>query len=228
VLVYPRSFNPITQRYQYEVNQRFGATRPAFSTFRSPVTLTAMLRFDIGPARERQVLTQQLDRGRRTEGQKPSEPILNALYGGGNVTINPMAQILRQADTLALTGPQADSLATLNRSYTIALAKLWSPIVKEFAVLPDNYDQGKAYARYRAAREASVDLLLVLAPAVRGLLTDAQRRKLPDIVTSHLDARYLRSIRSATVGGAGAGGFFPGMGGLAIPQGGGGTTVIIR
>ena len=33
--------------------------------------------------------------------------------------VNPMAQILRQQDSLGLTGPQADSIASLNRWYTI-------------------------------------------------------------------------------------------------------------
>ena len=37
------------------------------------------------------------------------------MYGTGGIQ-NPMAQILRQQDSLKLTGPQADSLATMNRS----------------------------------------------------------------------------------------------------------------
>ena len=37
-LLYVRGFDPMTQRFKYEVNQRFGATRPQFITLRSPVT----------------------------------------------------------------------------------------------------------------------------------------------------------------------------------------------
>ena len=40
-LLYVRGFDAATQRYRYEVNQRFGATNPQFSAFRAPVTLTA-------------------------------------------------------------------------------------------------------------------------------------------------------------------------------------------
>ena len=224
-LLYVRGFDPATQRYRYEVNQRFGATRPAVTTFRSPVTVTAQMRFDIGPSRERQVLTQQLDRGRRTPGQKLPEPQLGALYGSGGVTINPMAQILRQSDSLRLTGPQADSIATMNRLYTIRLAGIWAPVVKDFARLDDRYDRDLAYNRYKRAREASVDALSALAPAVRGLLTDEQRRKLPAIVASNLDLRYLASIRSGTAGAGEFGGFLGG-GGINIPQGGGGTLIV--
>ncbi len=225
-LLYARGFDPATQRYRYEVNQRFGATRPAFTSFRAPVTVTAQLRFDFGHARERQVLTQQLDRGRRSPGQKTAEPMLNAMYGSGAVTINPMAQILRQSDSLQLTAPQADSIATLNRTYTIRQSQIWAPVVKEFTRLDDRYDRDVAYGKYRKAREATIDLLRLMAPHIRGLLTDEQRRKLPPIVASHLDARYLASIRSGTMGGGEFGGFTGG--GMNIPQGGGGTVIIIR
>ncbi len=225
-LLYVRGFDPATQRYRYEVNQRFGATRPAFTAFRAPVTVTALMRFDIGPVRERQVLTQQLDRGRRTQGQKISEQNLGAIYGGGGVTINPMAQILRQSDSLRLSGVQADSIATMNRLYTIGLSRIWAPVAKEFARLDDRYDQDIAYGRYRQSREASVDLLRGFAPSVRALLTAEQRRKLPAIVASHLDLRYLASIRSGTAGGGEFGGMMGGA--FSIPQGGGGNQVIIR
>jgi Carboxypeptidase regulatory-like domain len=226
-LLYVRGFDPTTRRFQYEVNQRFGSTRPAVTTFRAPVTVTALLRFDLGPSRERQVLTQQLDRGRRTPGQKAPEPQLQAMYGGGGVTINPMAQILRQSDSLRLTSVQADSIATMNRTYTIRLSQIWAPVVREFARLDDRYDQDIAYGRYKQAREASIDALRTLAPTVRTLLSAEQRRKLPALVASHLDPRYLASIRSGTVGGSEFGGGFVG-GGMNIPQGGGGPTIIVR
>ncbi|MCC7053913.1 MAG: carboxypeptidase regulatory-like domain-containing protein [Gemmatimonadaceae bacterium] len=226
-LLYVRGFDPGTRTFRYEVNQRFGATRPAVTTFRAPVTVTALMRFDLGPSRERQVLTQQLDRGRRTPGQKAPEPQLQAMYGGGGVTINPMAQILRQSDSLQLTALQADSIATMNRSYTIRLSQIWAPVVREFARLDDRYDHDIAFGQYKRAREASIDALRVLAPAVRGLLTADQRRRLPTLVASHLDLRYLASIRSGTVGGSEFGGGFMG-GGMNIPQGGGGQTIIIR
>jgi Carboxypeptidase regulatory-like domain len=225
-LLYVRGFDAATNRYRYEVNQRFGATRPAVTSFRAPVTVTALLRFDLGPARERQMLTQQLDRGRRSPGQKLSLPSLSAMYGGGGVTINPLAQILRQSDSLHLTGPQADSIATLNRLYTIQQNRLWAPIAREYAELPDGYNRDAVYAAYKRTREASIDILRGMAPDIRGLLTAEQRRKLPPLVASHLDQRYLASIRSATVGGTDTGNFLPG--GINIPQGAGGTQVIIR
>ena len=118
------------------------------------VEMTAMLRVDVGPARERQDLTQLLDRGRRTNGQKAPEAFLRSFYGNGGV-MNPMVQILRQADTLELSPEVADSIAILNRAYTIKLDSLWTPVVKYLAALPNEYDQDEAYDRYRVARMAS-------------------------------------------------------------------------
>ncbi|MDQ8155144.1 MAG: Plug domain-containing protein, partial [Gemmatimonadota bacterium] len=219
-LLYVRGFNPATQRYTYEVNQRFGSTKPSQTSIRQPVTVTAMMRFDLGPARERQLLTQQLDRGRRLPGQKASESQLNMMYGAGGVTINPMAMILRQTDSLRLTSAQGDSLATMNRAYLIQLNRLWAPIIKELAGLTDNYSHVQAYAQYKKTREASVDILMKVAPRVKNVLTPEQRRKLPSIVAAHLDPWYLQSIRSATVGGT-AGGPFIFMGGGGGGGGGG-------
>jgi hypothetical protein len=226
-LLYVRGFNPVTKRYSYEVNQRFGATNPQFQQIRTPVSITMNLRYDIGPTRERQLLTQTLDRGRRTEGTKAQEAILKAQFGNGGV-INPMATILRDQDTLQLNADQADSLAAMNRRYNIRLDSIWSPIAKAYATLPDGYDRDRIYFQYVKAREASIDILRVYAPAVKRLLTKAQWRRLPPFVASTLDDRYLKSIRSGTAGGGGAmilggGAMMMGAGGM----GGGMTQTII-
>lgn len=226
-----RGFDPVERRYRYEVNERFGSTRPAFAAVRNPVTVTAMMRFDLGPSRERQLLTQQLDRGRSRRGEKSPEPMLRAMYSSGGI-INPMAAILRQSDTLELSGMQADSIATMNRWYVVRLDSIWSPVVTYFASLPNIYSHDEAYRRYKSAREASVDLLIRLAPDIKRLLKSDQRRKLPANVASYLDTRYLAAIRSGTSGGAGTMMMFPG-GGMMMPAGGptgggGNQTIIIR
>ncbi len=232
-LLYVRGFDAATSRFRYDVIQRFGSTNQALGQFRAPVSLTALLRFDIGPTRERQLLSQQLDRGRSRPGTRAAEGLLKAIYGTGGI-MNPMATILRQQDSLKLTGAQADSIAVLNRHYTIRTDAIWSPIAKDFAELGNSYDRNAAYDRYMHARKATVDLLIGLTPSLRGLLTDEQHRKLPPFVASALDPRYLASIRSGTAsftGGSafGGGGQVFAGGEFAMPAGGGGgSTIIIR
>jgi hypothetical protein len=187
------------------------------------------MRFDVGPTREKQMLTQQLDRGRRTSGQKMPEIMLKAMYGSGGIP-NPLATILRQQDTLKLTGLQADSLATLNRMYTIRNDAVWAPVTRAFAQLPDAYDRGDAYDKYMHARKATIDLLIELAPSIKGLLTSEQRRKLPPFISSYLEPRYLASIRSGTAsftGGSMFGGGAPVFTSEVVMQGGSGSRQII-
>ena len=168
---------------------------------------------------------QQLNIGRRNDGVKLTEGLLRAIYTGGGI-VNPIATILRQSDTLKLTSRQADSLATMNRRYTIRIDSVWSPVVRAFAALPDRYDEGAAYVQYKRAREATVDILKALAPRIKDVLTDSQRRMLPALVTSYLDPLYLASIRSGTAG-AGAGQFSGAGGPIVMPAGAGMQTITI-
>jgi hypothetical protein len=99
-------------------------------------------------------------------------------------------------------------------------------VARNLAALPDRFDEGEAYREYKHAREGTVDLLKKIAPKISGLLTAEQRRKLPAIVTSYMDQRYLSAIRSGTAG-AGGSGLFPG-GQIAMPAGGSQQVVIIH
>ena len=128
----------------------------------------------------------------------------------------------------------ADSIAASTRSYTIRAEQIWAPIVKDFAALPNNYDRAAVYDRYIKARKQTIDLMISIAPSVKGLLTDAQWRKLPAFVASNLDSRYLASIRNGTAmftgnsgfGGGGFEGLFTRIDSFQGGGGGGGVTII--
>jgi len=101
-------------------------------------------------------------------------------------------------------------------------------VAKYLSALPDKYDQNDAYGRYRSAREATVDMLIALAPRINVLITDEQRRKLPSLVASHLDQRYLAGIRSGTAGNTGGGVFMGGFLGGGFGGGGGVERAVLR
>jgi hypothetical protein len=215
-LLYVRGFDPETRQYRYEVNQRFGATRPQFITLRAPVTVTATMRIDLGPTRERQNLSQQLSSGRSQPGYRFQETMFRSF--GASTVLNPMATILRQQDTLRLSTVQADSIAAMNRRYNYQADSLWRPVARYLAELPDTWDERDAYARYLEARRAQIDLLTPVIVAVRELLTTEQRRRLTPNVANFLDPRHLALIRSGTgmyISGAGLG---P-VGGGVMPSG---------
>jgi hypothetical protein len=220
-LFFVRGFDPATQRFTYSVNSGFGATRQ-LGAFGRPVTATLALRFDIGPSRESQTLTQLLDRGRKNSEPRVTAAFLKGTYGSGGV-VNPLSQLLRDGDQIHLDGAQADSLAAMNVLFTAALDSIWTAFSMHAAALPDKYDQGDAFAQYRRAREASVDLLVAIAPSVRQLLSNEQRRQLSPAVASFLDARYLAAIRSGTEGNSATGPF-----GSAAWVGAGGASTGVR
>jgi hypothetical protein len=83
------------------------------------------------------------------------------------------------------------------------------------------------------ARRATIDLLIKLAPDIKGVLTPDQRRKLPPFIASYLEPRYLASIRSGTAGFTGSSMFGAGApvmlgGGMMMPDAGSGTRIIIQ
>lgn len=220
-LYYVKGFNSATRTFRYDVNSRFGDTSPSRTSVRTPVAITAIVRFDFGPTREKQTLNMQLDRGRRAVGARMSEAALRSAMASGGV-FNPLSAILRNADTLQLTGLQADSLTFLNGQYARRIDAIWAPIVKQLAALPDRYDRDEAYATFVVGRRLTIDMLARLAPDVLTLLTPSQRRALPIEVQSHLNTRYLATIRSGTAGLGLA--FLPG---ISAPTGSstGGATV---
>ena len=203
-LLFVRGFDAQTRTFRYDVNPRFGATNLSQTISRNPVVVTAQIRLDVGFARERQLLTQSLDRGRGRPGTRANDQDIRSM-SGALIPANPMALLLQQADSLQLTRRQADSLATLARAYAIAFDSIWTPVARYLAGLPEEYDRGDAYERYRRARERTVDALMQLAPLVRALLTGEQLRRLPAFTASSLDTRYLASVRSSTAGGASMG-----------------------
>jgi hypothetical protein len=195
-LLYVRGFDPQTRRYQYEVNQRFGATRPQTLTIRTPVILTASVRLDLGPPRERQSLVQLLEIGRSSPGNRLPEASIRT--NGKGAVVNPMATILQFQDSLRLTTAQADSIASMNRRYMLRADSVWTGTARYLGSLPEEFSAGAAYSRYVASRRAQIDMLMEIGPVIREILTGEQRRKLPALVNSALDPRYLVLIRDGT------------------------------
>jgi hypothetical protein len=197
-LLFVRGFDPATRRFSYDVNQRFGSTSPRESATRAIPYLSLSVTLDVGVPRERQLLTQRLDAGRRHEGTRADAA---AMRNFGLAAIpNPMAMILTQQRELRMTQAQADSLATLSHSFSTFADSVWMPVATYFAALPESYRTGDAYGRYVSARERTVDYLLALVPDVEGVLTPSQRRQLPLQIANYLDRRVLQFIRSSTLG----------------------------
>ncbi|MEP6834315.1 MAG: hypothetical protein ABJB74_13045, partial [Gemmatimonas sp.] len=198
-LFFVRGFDTENKRYNYEVNQRFGSTRAAQTTSRTPVVITMQLSVDLAPTRDWQNLSQSLDRGRSRVGTKMTEASVRQF--STSIFQNPMARMLQAGEQMHLTRTQADSLATMSRRFTRIVDSLWTPTAKYLAALPNNYDRGAAQARLVQAREVAVGYLIKVAPGVRSMLTKGQRRVLPSGIAALLEPRYLELMQKGQSGG---------------------------
>ncbi len=204
-LLYVRGFDPTTQRFQYDVNPRFGENRQATAVNLAPTRLTLDVRVDVGPERERQDLFLRLRSGRGGKGNKLNENQIKQQYERSYP--NPFEQMLRQEDSLHLSDEVADSIAILNKAYGKVIDSIWTPVAKYLAALPPSYDLDEAYGRVRAAQNKSLDQMAIYGPDAKKLLTDEQIRKLPPYIALFLDNRAIRQVRPGRAGG-GRGGFF--------------------
>jgi hypothetical protein len=195
-LLFVRGFDPATQSYKYEVNQRFGSTDAQQIINRSPVVLTAAVRLDVGPTRDWQGVKMQLDRGRKAQGNRVTEAQLKSTIM--NAVPNPMARIL-QVDVLGLTRKQADSLAMLSRGFNLTLDSIWTPVARYYGGLDTVYSASDAHERFVRGREAAANYLIKVAPHVKKLLTKSQIRRLAPGLQQLLEPRYLERVRAGTV-----------------------------
>lgn len=112
VLLYPRGFDPATQSYRYEVNERFGASRQQNQAFRNPFQLQVQARLAIG---------RQQQQGGGFGG------LAGAVMGGGGNrgaggnprnmrdrgSANPVRELIALRDTLQLTAEQVARLEAI-------------------------------------------------------------------------------------------------------------------
>jgi hypothetical protein len=199
-LLFVRGFDPAARRFQYDVNQRFGSTRPQQSTATQLPYVSVGLSIDLGVPRERQLLTQRLDFGRRDDNDRWTAVQL-ANFSKASIP-NPMTMILAQSDSLHLTREQADSLTDLSRKLVAFADSIWLPVGTYLAALPASYSTGDAFTHYSEARAKTVDYLITLVPIAKRILTPAQERRVPAVVSNYLDVRVLRFLRTSSVGDA--------------------------
>jgi hypothetical protein len=199
-LLFVRGFDPVARQFKYDVNERFGSTRPRQTTTATLPYLTMTMSIDIGVPREKQALVQRLDLGRTRPGGKINDQALWLL--GTTAIPNPISAIIAQAASLGLRSEQSDSLAWLNYRYNVFADSMWTPAARSLAALPADYNRDEAFAQFVRARERTIDHLILIAPQVLAILTPSQRRKLPLEISNYLDERVLRFLRSSSAGDA--------------------------
>jgi hypothetical protein len=180
-----KAFDAASNRFLYEVNPRFGSTLASRSTSRTPFSVVLDVRFDLGPPPENLALRNLL---RARSGDRPgalsAEQIKARFFAPDRSEIS---SLLQQKDAVDLTDAQVDSLTGMHRGLVAMRDSLFTDLARFLAALPDGRVTNEAGRRFLRANTESQLALARLAPRIKSVLTDEQRRKLPSGITSWLD-----------------------------------------
>jgi len=196
-LLYVRGFDADRQRFAYQVNPRFGDTRPSTTIGRAPFQISMMVRASFGPTPEEQSLDRQLSMGRSRGGPKLTAEQFKMQFTRASGGPIPMLLQPQVRDSLRLTTAQLDSLNALQARHAAAVDAIFTPVAEHLAGLGERADTKDAAERVRAARARATDLTLDVTRAARGVLTQAQLDQLPSFLQVMFDEQYMRRMRQA-------------------------------
>ncbi len=189
-LLYVRGFDPATNRFKYEVNQRFGDTRAFRNIPTAPFQLTLGVRIALSENGEVQSARLQLRQ------YKPKDkPPMDAAAIKTKILRNygsTLGQLLAQKDSLALTKAQIDSATKINIAMLKRLDSLYAPMAERLArmqlddINPENARELSVLQR--KSTQINYELFFQLSE----LLTPEQRKKLRPPLALQLSPEFLK------------------------------------
>jgi hypothetical protein len=194
-LLYVTGFDPITQQFTYQVNQRFGATGGSATAFRPPFQIGIQARVTFGPDR-RQAALDALRRGRGRPGGGVGPGGLGPGPGGAAgspeamlarleaALPNPAALVLAQQDSIDL-GLSVVQVAQLETERDSLSARMAVRIERIRSILDEQAQAPEPGRLLQAVRpifaEARADVVAVHA-SVQAILTTEQWDRLPEAI----------------------------------------------
>jgi hypothetical protein len=196
-----RGYDPVANAFKYEVNQRFGDTHFASSSFRLPFILSLEAKVRLGGDIDHQGLANIIGPGRTRRGDKRTTQqirvqLLQSIF-------NPLQGILQVKDSLSiLSQQQIDRLTLLQRRLLAKQDSIWAPTVKYIESMPNDYNLDEAVELVRPARMAAYDAMVEAMTEVAKILTPEQIADFPPALRSSFDIESLKALRPTK-------GFFP-------------------
>ena len=196
-----RGYDPASNAFTYDVNQRFGDTRFASSSLRLPFILSLEARVRLGGDVDHQGLANIISPGRTRRGDKRNaqqirQQLLQSVF-------NPLQGILQVRDSLSiLSQQQIDRLTQLQRRLFAKQDSIWAPVVAYLAPLPNGYNLDEAVLRVGPARQAAYDAMIEAMTEVSKIFTPEQIADFPPALRSSFDIESLKAQRPTK-------GFFP-------------------
>ncbi|MGH7711323.1 MAG: carboxypeptidase regulatory-like domain-containing protein [Gemmatimonadaceae bacterium] len=196
-LLYVRGFDPASQSYRYEVNERFAAARNGANGIRVPFQLGINARYTLGPDRMRdmiQAMRGGMGGGGGPGGGRGAGGFPGGLGGAGGgaramgpegiadmaAVANPVNALIQLKDSLALTEEQLAKLKPLSDSLAARNATLGAEARKVVQDAGANPDMGAMFARIRPILEKIQKSNVDAMRDVEKVLTSDQWAKVPE------------------------------------------------
>jgi hypothetical protein len=194
-LLYVTGFDPTSQRFAYQVNERFGATGGSANAFRPPFQIGIQARFTVGPDRRRQALDALRGGGRGGIGGGAGRGGFGPGARGGipgaaggadaiarrlELLPNPASFVLERRATLDLTDEQIAPLEALRDSLMAHNAGRAASLREALEQEGENPELARIVVIARPILEEARQDIDRMHGEVRAILSDAQWQRLPE------------------------------------------------
>ena len=195
-LLYVRGFDPVSNKYLYQVNERFGASRQGANGISIPFQVGVNARLMVGPDRARDAIDAVRGAafgGRGGRGGGAGGPGIAGM-ATALTNFNPVMQILNLRDSLKLSAEQVTKLQVVSDTLNAKNVEAAQVVMKDVESAGANPDMAALNARLRPVLEKVQANQQTALREARAILSAEQWQKLPP------------RIRNGRAGGPGRGG----------------------
>ena len=181
-LLYARGFDPVNNKYLYEVNERFGASRQGANGISIPFQVGVNARLMVGPDRARDAIDAvrgaAFGRGRGGRAGGAGGPGV-AGFATALANFNPVLQILNLRDTLKLSAEQVTKLQLVSDSLNAKNMEMAQVVLKDVESAGANPDMAALNASLRPVLEKVQANQQAALQQARAILNAEQWGRLP-------------------------------------------------
>ncbi len=180
-LLYARGFDPIANKYLYEVNERFGASRQGANGISIPFQVGVNARLMLGPDRARDAIDAVRGAafgGRGGRGGGAGGPGI-AGFATALANFNPVLQILNLRDSLKLSTDQVAKLQVVSDSLNAKNMEMAQAVLRDVESAGANPDMAALNARLRPVLEKVQANQQAALRQAQSILSEEQWRRLP-------------------------------------------------
>lgn len=178
VLLIPRGFDPNAQRFQYDVNPRFGDTRAFRTLSRQPFRVTLDFSLDFSVPYDMQQLRRALEPVKMNgEWKRRSADSISAVYI--NNTSNIYRLLLAESDSLFLSKDQISAMLRGDSIYSAQVRDIYLPLGRFLATQPEGSAGKIALDSVTAATKRYWPLFWAQADSVNAIVTVQQKELMP-------------------------------------------------